>query len=323
MLIGALCDYYDVIAGKGVLVPEGYSNVNVSFLVSLNEDGGVDDITDWSEDGTISDKNGKISFTRSVVMPRRTEKPGIDANVIEHRFTYLFGLNFADGRLDPSDSTDKAKKSHKAFAERNLEFLEGLDSPVVNAYRNFILNWIPEEQVLNPYILSCGKKCKSGYFAFCLSGHPELLLHDDSQVNAKWKKKFNETEEGNGKRQTQCCITGRPAEIARTHNKIKGLPKSGTGGNTLVCFNCPAESSYGYDQSYNSNISEDAMYKYTAAMNYLLANKKHKTVIDDVAVIHWASSGDNKCDDLFSMVFGDASDADATDEALCSVMKKM
>lgn len=32
------------------------------------------------------------------------------------------------------------------------------------------------------------------------------------------------------------------------------------------------------------------MYKYTAAMNYLLANKKHKTVIDDVAVIHWASS---------------------------------
>ena len=110
MLIGALCDYYDVIAGKGVLVPEGYSNVNVSFLVSLNEDGGVDDITDWSEDGTISDKNGKISFTRSVVMPRRTEKPGIDANVIEHRFTYLFGLNFADGRLDPSDSTDKAKK---------------------------------------------------------------------------------------------------------------------------------------------------------------------------------------------------------------------
>ena len=35
MLIKALCDYYDILSKAGKVLPEGYSNVGVHYLVSL------------------------------------------------------------------------------------------------------------------------------------------------------------------------------------------------------------------------------------------------------------------------------------------------
>ena len=67
----------------------------------------------------------------------------------------------------------------------------------------------------------------------------------------------------------QCAITGEYATIARIHNKIKGIYGGQASGTGLVTFN-PSENSYGNEQSYNSNISENVMEKYTEALNYLL-----------------------------------------------------
>ena len=44
MLIKALCDYYDILSEKGSALPVGYSKVNVHYLISLTEDGQVDEI---------------------------------------------------------------------------------------------------------------------------------------------------------------------------------------------------------------------------------------------------------------------------------------
>ena len=65
-------------------------------------------------------------------MPQRTEKPGIDANIAEHRPLYLFGLNLEKEGLTPTDRTGKAQKSHAAFVETNLKFIEEMDTPLVN-----------------------------------------------------------------------------------------------------------------------------------------------------------------------------------------------
>ena len=59
MLISALCDYYDVLAKKGLLCPEGYSNVKVHYLIALNPDGTIADIIDWQMTETVKDKKGK------------------------------------------------------------------------------------------------------------------------------------------------------------------------------------------------------------------------------------------------------------------------
>ena len=39
MLIKALCDYYDALAKNEKVLPEGFSNVKIHYLVSLTPDG--------------------------------------------------------------------------------------------------------------------------------------------------------------------------------------------------------------------------------------------------------------------------------------------
>ena len=39
MLISALCDYYDILAEKGKVLPQGYSKVKIHYLVCLTPDG--------------------------------------------------------------------------------------------------------------------------------------------------------------------------------------------------------------------------------------------------------------------------------------------
>lgn len=168
MLIQALNDYYDILSGQGKLLPDGFSNVDIHYLVYLNPDGTIDGIIDWQETEEIKSKNGKvkeIKKARKEVMPQRTEKPGIDSNFIEHRPLYLFGLNYQDGEFKTTDSTNKAEKSHKIFKDVNLEFIEGIDTPVVNAYRNFIQNWEPGNETGNVYLSGIGKKI--WYFRLC------------------------------------------------------------------------------------------------------------------------------------------------------------
>ena len=156
MLIKALCDYYDALGKNGKVLPKGYSNVKIHYLVSLSLNGEIDEIINWQETERTEDGKGKMKerfVPRTIVMPERTEKPGIEANVVEHRALYIFGLNFDKDVFTPEDQTGKAKKSHEAFRDKNLAFLEGLDSPVVNAYRAFISGWRPEEETENLYLV--------------------------------------------------------------------------------------------------------------------------------------------------------------------------
>ena len=43
MLINALCDYYDILSQSGDVLPEGYSKVRIHYLISLTEEGKMDE----------------------------------------------------------------------------------------------------------------------------------------------------------------------------------------------------------------------------------------------------------------------------------------
>lgn len=310
MLIQALSEYYDILSQEGKVVADEYSEVNINYIVCLTEDGKIDNLIEC-------EKN------RTEIMPKKSGKTSICSNIIEYRALYLFGLNFDKGVFTTSDRTNKAKKSHDDFVKTNLEFLKDLDSPVVNAYRNFIKNWNPECETENIYLLSLGKKYLNSNFAFCLRGEIDKLLHKDDVVLRKW---FNYYEKSSKKNKngviSQCAITGEKETISRKHDKIKGV-HGGFPEAVLIGFNNPSENSYGNKQSFNSNISEKIMRKYTKALNYLLSSKKNKDLFDDVTVIHWAMSNRQDDDDIMSMLmFNDFDDMDArkTDDMLSKMM---
>lgn len=324
MLISALCDYYDVLAKKGLVLPDGYSGVGIHALIALTEDGAVDSIVDCQETEiyTAKDKPKERKVPKTVMLPKRTEKTAIDANIIEHRPLYIFGLNYdaKAAALSASDGKDKAKKSHDAFVEKNLEFIDGIDTPLVNAYRSFMKTWKPEEQEHNETLLGAGKLLVTGKFAFCLAGRPDKLLHDEPKIKERWEQMYAASTESDDAQSAQCCITGEYLPIERVHAKITGLPGGSSMGNTMVSYKNAAEESYGKKQSFNSCISANAVKKYTEALNYLLADKHHRTLIDETTYIYWAASGDEACNSIFSaLAFGDTMDSEHTDEWLDSV----
>ncbi len=327
MLIKALCDYYDILSEEEKVLPDGYSHVKIHFLISLTPEGKIDGILDCQErkgGQTGKGKQKEKRFPRDMIMPQRTEKSGIDPNIADHRPLYIFGLNLTEEGLTPDDRTNKARKSHQAFVEANLSFTEGLDSTVIQAFRNFLQSWKPEEERENPYLFSLKKDYgKSGY-AFCLSGNPDLLLHSDLQFKCKWESEYQK-QQGKDLPFSQCAITGEEKAIARIHNKIKGVYGGLATGSVLIGFNNPSENSYGNEQSYNSNISEEAMKKYTEALNYLLGSSEHKIMLDEMTVVFWAMNRGEKCEDvLLQAMFGETGNRDQQDaEQTEKMLKKM
>ncbi len=312
MLIKALCDYYDILSKNGKILSDEYSPVNINYIVCLTGEGKIESILE-NEVNSIE------------IMPKRSEKSSICSNIIEHRPLYIFGLNFDSKNkvFTVNDKTNKAKKSHNDFVEKNINFLEGLDSPVINAYRNFILNWNPEEETENKYLLNLGKKYTNSNFAFCLSGDIFSLLHNDDLINNKWKLFYNqENNETKNNVLSQCAITGENSEISRIHDKIKGIVGGQSSGCVMVGFNNNSECSYGNEQSYNSNISETSMRKYTKALNYILNSKNNKKIFDDITVIYWVMSDKEKYNDIMSMfVFNESMDEKETDNMLKEIIK--
>ena len=77
-------------------------------------------------------------------------------------------------------------------------------------------------------------------------------------------------------------------------------------------------------QSYNSNISEVAMQKYTEALNYLLSDSRHRAEIGDMTVVFWAMNQKETYENLFAqMVFGrgDQMTAGQTEDMLKQLLK--
>lgn len=317
MLIKALCDYYDVLAEKDLVLPDGYSEVPIKYVIALTPEGKIDSIISCMKTEEQPQKNGKVKeklVPQTMRFPKRTEKPGIESNTIEHRPLYIFGLNLEKDKLNPEDRTGKAEKSHRAFAEHNLRFIEGLSSPIINAFRNFLMNWRPEEETENRHILDLGKDYAGAGFAFCLRGNPDLMLHTDPQIKEKWEKEYAKDQSKPGEHQAQCAITGEVSDIARIHSKIKGVAGGAATGGVLIGFNNPSENSYGNDQSYNSNISELAMRKYTEALNYILKRQAHKIVMDDITIAFWAMDGGDEHEMTFQEMLMSQSSRKSADE---------
>ena len=308
MLIRSLCDYYDIQSARGEAASDIMSEQPVHWMVMLTPDGRVADIIDKRIEESVPQKNGKVKIVKKpivVPLPKRTQKTGIDANIIEHRPLYIFGLNYvAKIGLTPDDKTGKARKSHEAFVKKNLEFFDGIDSEIARAYVNFIKNWVPENETENEQLKKLGKEYQGSYYIFALDGSPECKLHKDKAVLAKYEmlmaKAAAETAESDDGIM-MCPIEGERLRAARIHDKIKGIKGGNSVGAGLVNFNSSAFESYGKSQSMNSGISEKTMKKYTSSLNKLLADPMHHIYSDDMTVVFFAMKHDDKAEcDLFN-----------------------
>ncbi len=327
MLISALCSYYDTLAVNGLTDRSGFSRVGIRYRIMLTKEGKLAAIEPCSEIKDITDKKGNVKkkeIPREMIMPKRSEKPGIDCNIPEHRPLYIFGLAVEKGDLVESD---KAKKSHKAFVEKTLEYTEGMSSELAAAYRAFAETWKPSENLDNPILNELIKDFDKSGYCFGLFGHPEKLLHNDEELLEKYSASIAESSDADAERGV-CAITGlADQQIAGIHGVIRGIRGGQPSGTKLVCFNNPSDESYGKKQSANSSISVIAAEKYTGALNWLLRTDGHHTSLDDMTLVYWADTenadADNAVCDVFDFFcMGEKADRIETDSRLSSFMAK-
>ncbi|NLW88788.1 MAG: type I-C CRISPR-associated protein Cas8c/Csd1 [Clostridiaceae bacterium] len=296
MLIKALCDYYDVNEKKiEKSESEGFfSTQQVSFMIFLSKTGEITSILDIRKEEKVpagKDKTKTIYKPTDIRLPKRSQKTGIDLNIIEHRPLYIFGLNYDKKNciFTPNDDTHKAEKSHNIFVKGNLDFCDGIDSDIVVAYRNFLMKWEPAEQLENPHLIKIAKDYLSSYYCFALEGDERILLHKDEGILNKYVKQAKDNlDDQSTSVNSMCPIEGDHLPTARIHEKIKGIKGGNPVGSVLVGVKNSAFESYGKSQGYNSSISEIAMKKYTSVLNGLLADKNHHLYLEELTIVFFA-----------------------------------
>lgn len=305
MLIESLCEYYDYLEEKGLIIPEGYSEQDVHYVVSLNAEGGVEDIIDVQETVTVTNalnRKREVKRGKKCLFPFRKRQKG-KSYLIDHRASYVFGLEH-DNKADvfKVQVSGDGKFPHDSFVKTHLEFLENVDSPIANAFRKFLLNWDPEKELETPYVEAIKKDFDKSAYAFCLSGDTEHLLQDDPAVVAAWEE-YRKNNEEKDAHYEQCAVTGEERKIARVHDKVGCIQGGAASGMVLVSYQDTCGRSYGREQSYNSNVSEEAMYKYTTALRYLLdKDSKHTIPYGDMTLVIWTLDEENRYKDFIHKI---------------------
>ncbi len=283
MILQALASYYDVLAQQGKVGRPGWGTAKVIGALCLDERGNLIDILSLK---TANAKGKEVATVRKV--PEQvTRSSGVKANFLCDGPGYLLGLNTkTDDDAKKEANEKRAKRCFDAAAALHLQLLDGVDSVAAKAVFAFFTNWNPNAE--HPILAEHEDLLKeAGSFLFRING---TFAQEDPAIQAAWENYHSQdTQDGVV---MQCAVTGQKATVARLHTLIKGVRGAQSSGAALVSFNAPAFTSYGQEQNYNAPVSEQAMFAYTTALNYLLSSAEHTRILGDTTVVAWSANGE-------------------------------
>jgi CRISPR-associated protein Csd1 len=319
MIIQSLCRHYDVLEGdENVNIPKiGYSNAKVSFALVITPDGFLSHIVDLRSD----DKKPK---PKDMDVPiQKSRASGVFPYFVCDNAKYVFGVekvkrsefekkfNLASSEENSVEHTvleenDKevtlvhrrSRECFETFKTLHHSILDGLDDQEVRGFLAFLDGWNPEEFLENPKTREYKDDLLAG--GNCVFEWDGNFLHQKSAVRNAWET-YSQNETDNTF--SQCLISGKVEPVAKIHQKIKGVVGAQSAGASIVSFNNDAFCSYGKKQSFNSPISEYAMFKYTTALNHLLSSQSNRIRIADTTVVFWAETSEKSCEELVKFFF--------------------
>jgi len=310
VIVQSLVRYYDILAADkhANISKPGYSPGNVSFAVVIAPTGQLTNIIDLRSDG-------KKKVPQEMNVPfQRSRAVAVTPFFACDNAKYIFGIEKigVDGKKKTaseivtglSDTGGEkivvSKRSQECFDKfRTLHhrLLDSANDPAVQAFLKFLDSWNPEKSMDHPKIAEYQDRIlDGGFFVFDIGGN---YLHQNPLVRDAWESYYAAPHEDDAGESSQCLVTGKQEPIARIHQKIKGVYGAQSAGATLVGFNDPAFESYGKEQSYNAPIGDSSMFKYTTALNHLLARGSNNRIqIGDTTTVFWAETEKKICENL-------------------------
>lgn len=310
MILQALTELFEDLVRQGKLSAPGWGNAKISYALCLDESGALVAVMPTQHEETVGKKTllrpNLISLPSTV-----TRTVGILPNFLWDNSSYLLGV-------DEKGKPERSLRCFQAAAELHHQLLDDVDTPAAKAILAYFDTWEPENARSCPALAgSLQEILKGGNLTFQVNG---IFARDDTAIQDAWSRHY---DGGDGEPQ-QCLVTGKLDTAVAVHPAIKGVAGAQSSGAAMISFNAPAFCSYGKEQSLNAPVGKYAAFAYTAALNYLLADKTNRHQIGDTTVVCWAKGAEPQYTDFadFSL-FGDNLPEEWTEDDLHDAMKKL
>ena len=288
MILQALKEYYDRKAAdpESGIAPLGWERKELPYLIVLREDGTLVRVEDTQE------LVGKNKRAKTFLVPQSVKRSsGVASNLLWDNVEYATCV-VCKGK------SDRAAAQHKAFVERLSELS---DCPSVAPILAFLSRPDYKDQLAScPEWKDAVEGCAFVTFKLVgefqpVCGAPDVV----AKVNA------NNTPDDGTTAKSFCLVSGDCDVVARLHPAIKGVRDTKTTGANIVSFNSKAVCSHGKSQGENAPVGERAAFKYTTALNILLAKDSHqKMTVGDATAVFW-SERKTILEDEFIHLFGE------------------
>ena len=261
--------YYGRMASRNEVVLPGWSVEPIGVVLELGADGTLLNI-----EMTLDER--KKPRVRQVPKWFSRSGNGSTPFFLWDNAAYLLGL----GAKDPG----KTARDHAAFKALHLETLaEETDEGLV-ALRRFLETWTPDRAK----VPQLDDKTLLLNIAVRLQGDTQHLLHDRPAA-APYIERLRTA--GAREEVGFCLVRGARLPLVRLHPKIKGVDGAASAEVPLVSFNVDSFTSYGKEQGFNAPTSEDAAFRYGAALNALLTRGgPNRMRVADASVAFWADA---------------------------------
>lgn len=294
MLLQSLVKLYEAWAEKGEIEKLGWNPVKISYGISLDEEGNVDEIIHLKTNAPKGNK--EIPSLISLPMPVK-RSVGVASNFLYDNATYVFGY-------DNSNKPDRAKQCFDCFRSVGNKVLENSDDEFSNVIKKFLQKDYSEFENLSDLLTELN--CTETTVDDILNKGANLLLMplgkfptDSKAICESWNSYYEHSDAPKG----VCLVTGKDDHIAKLHPVIKGIRGAQAAGASLVSFNATAFDSYGKENGYNAPVSEYAAFAYTSALNKLVSDNDHRIFAGDTTVVCWTEDGESAYQDVFAGIF--------------------
>ena len=278
MILQSLTAYYETLAAQGRLDRPGWAGAKISYALQINGEGELEQVILLKYEQERGKK--KVLVPREISLPAPAKRTvGIAANFLWDNASYILGV----------DDKGKPQRSRECFAccrKLHHQLLDGVDSPAARAVLCFFDRWEPEKAALHPALQTDWEDILAS--ANLIFRYNSSFVHEDPLLREAWQAHYDAAGDGP---ETVCLVTGKKGAAEAVHPSIKGVAGAQSSGAALVSFNAPAFCSYGREQNLNAPTSKYAAFAYTAALNYLLADREHTFRIGDTTVVFWAEDG--------------------------------
>lgn len=268
MILQALVEYYDrrCATPDRALARLGWEPKQIPFIVEIAPDGRFIQIVDTRV------PDGKRLVAKQFLVPKGVKRSvNIEPNLLWDNVEYALGVPI---RNDPA----RVAESHAAFV---AGIADRFGPEPSNAGICAVMAFLARSQhdALETDPLWTELATTNPFISFRLAGHTDLLCQIEAPPSLA----------NQGPAFGRCLVSGERAPIARLHPAIKNVRGGNTSGTTLVGFNWDAFKSYGRDQGYNAPVSEEVAFKYTTALNALLASDSlNRAWLGSSTYVFWA-----------------------------------